>query len=55
VAGLRISYIATPEGEPVVTSRLVWTMGKTVEPIWNQMAPPGAPPAAEPRQGGASR
>jgi rod shape-determining protein MreC len=27
----------------------------TVEQIWNQMAPPGAPPAAEPRQGGASR
>ena len=41
VAGLRITYIATRAGNPTVTSRLVWTMGKTVEPVWD--APRGLP------------
>jgi len=34
VAGLRTTYVATRNGEPVVTSRLVWTMGEAVEPKW---------------------
>ena len=34
VAGLRITYVATREGEAVVTSRLTWRMGEAVEPTW---------------------
>jgi hypothetical protein len=34
VAGLRTTYAATRKGVPVVTSRLVWTMGGAVEPTW---------------------
>jgi 2,4-diaminopentanoate dehydrogenase len=35
VAGLRISYVATRAGEPVVTSRLTWRMGDAVTPAWD--------------------
>ncbi len=34
VAGLRITYVVERAGEPVVTSRLTWTMGEAVEPKW---------------------
>ena len=34
VAGLRITYVATRAGEPVVTSRLTWRMGDAVTPTW---------------------
>lgn len=35
VAGLRITYVATRAGEPVVTSRLTWKMGDAVHPTWD--------------------
>jgi hypothetical protein len=35
VAGLRLTYVATRAGEPVVTSRLTWRMGDAVTPAWD--------------------